>query len=351
MSRAPNILFIMSDDHASHAMSCYGSRINRTPNLDRIAAGGMRFDNCFCTNSICTPSRAAILTGTYNHVNGVTTLATMMDNRLQTFPKLLQAAGYQTAHVGKWHLGQGPAHWPTGFDYWTVFPGQGRYHDPEMVEMTQPGVVPGYATDIVTDHSLRWLRQRNRSRPFLLMCHHKAPHRPWDPHPRHAHRYADEEIPYPETFDDDYAHRAHAAAAAKMRIERDFVAGDVKVAPPDPGRPRRRLGAGAAPLTPVGGAPVNFAGPSERKRWLYQRYIKDYLAASTRSTRVSGGCSTTSTTTGSRTTPSSSTPPTRASFSATTAGTTSGSCTRSRCACRSSCATRAPCSRARSTAT
>ena len=161
MNRAPNILFVMSDDHASHAMSCYGSRINRTPNLDRIAAGGMRFDNCFCTNSICTPSRATILTGTYNHVNGVTTLATMMDNRLQTFPKLLRAAGYQTAHVGKWHLGQGPAHWPTGFDYWTVFPGQGRYHDPEMVEMAEHKVIPGYATDIVTDHSLRWLRQRD----------------------------------------------------------------------------------------------------------------------------------------------------------------------------------------------
>ena len=244
MSRAPNILFIMSDDHASHAMSCYASRINRTPQLDRIAAGGLRFDNCFCTNSICTPSRATILTGTYNHVNGVTTLATMMDNRLQTFPKLLQAAGYQTAHVGKWHLGQGPAHWPTGFDYWTVFPGQGRYFDPEMVEMTQPRVIPGYATDIVTDHSLRWLRQRDPSRPFLLMCHHKAPHRPWDQHPRHAHRYADEEIPYPETFDDDYAHRARAAAAAEMRIESDFVAGDVKVAPPEPDHPDRRLDAG-----------------------------------------------------------------------------------------------------------
>jgi len=116
----PNILFIMSDDHAAHAMSCYGSRINSTPNLDRIAEGGMRFDNCFCTNSICTPSRAAILSGTYNHVNGVTTLDTMMDNRLQTFPKLLQKNGYQTAVFGKWHLGTGPDHCPTGFDDWAV---------------------------------------------------------------------------------------------------------------------------------------------------------------------------------------------------------------------------------------
>ena len=108
--KQPNILFIMSDDHAAHAMSCYHSRINHTPGIDRIATKGMRFDNCFCTNSICTPSRAAILTGTYNHVNKVTTLATMMDNRLQTFPKLLQQGGYQTAVVGKWHLGQGQEH-------------------------------------------------------------------------------------------------------------------------------------------------------------------------------------------------------------------------------------------------
>ena len=126
----PNILFIMSDDHASHAMSCYGSRINKTPNLDRLADGGMRFDSCFCTNSICTPSRAAILTGTYNHVNGVTTLATPMDNLSQTFPKLLQENGYQTALFGKWHLGQGPKHCPTGFDDWAVLPGQGYYHNP-----------------------------------------------------------------------------------------------------------------------------------------------------------------------------------------------------------------------------
>ena len=121
----PNIIFIMSDDHASHAMSCYGSKINKTPNLDRIAEAGMLFNNCFCTNSICTPSRAVILAGTHTHINGVTTLGTHMDNRLLTFPKLLRQAGYQTAIIGKWHLGQGPAHWPTGFDYWNVLPGQG----------------------------------------------------------------------------------------------------------------------------------------------------------------------------------------------------------------------------------
>ena len=116
----PNILFIMTDDHAAHAMSCYGSRINTTPNLDRIAQGGMRFDNCFCTNSICGPSRATILTGTYNHVNGMTTLDSRHDNRQLNFAKLLQGVGYQTAIVGKWHLGQGPAHWPTGFDYYNI---------------------------------------------------------------------------------------------------------------------------------------------------------------------------------------------------------------------------------------
>ena len=249
----PNIVFIMTDDHASHAMSCYNSRINETPQMDRIAQGGMRFDNCFCTNSICTPSRAVILTGTYNHVNGVTTLSTHMDNRLLTFPKLLQKAGYQTAMIGKWHLGQGPAHEPTGFDFWRVLPGQGLYHDPEMIDAEGRTVWPGYVTDLITDMCLEWLDARDRERPFCLLCHHKAPHRPWDPDEKHATMYEGEDIPEPETFDDDYSDRSSAAAAAEMRVGRDFNARDLKADPP-PG------------LTPY-----------ERKRWNYQRYIKDYL--------------------------------------------------------------------------
>ncbi|MXX03347.1 MAG: sulfatase [Gemmatimonadetes bacterium] len=249
----PNILFIMSDDHASHAISAYGSRINRTPHIDRIGSEGMRFDNCFCTNSICTPSRAAILTGTYNHVNGVTTLSTHLDGRLLNYPKVLQEHGYQTAVVGKWHLGHGGIHDPTGFDYWNVLPGQGLYHDPEMIEMGERSTRRGYTTDLITDCSLDWLRGRDRDRPFCLMVHHKAPHRPWEPDDKHAAMYEDEDIPEPETFDDDYSNRSQAAAAARMRVERDLNAEDLKVPVPE-------------------GLP-----PAEKKSWKYQRYIKDYL--------------------------------------------------------------------------
>jgi len=249
----PNIIFIMSDDHASHAMSCYGSRINQTPNLDRIAHGGMRFDNCFCTNSICTPSRATILAGTYNHINDVTTLASKMDNRLQTFPKLLRESGYQTAIVGKWHLGQGPEHQPTGFDFWRVLPGQGLYHNPEMIDENGKKVFEGYVTDIITDMSLDWLKNRDKERPFCLLCHHKAPHRHWEPDDKHANMYEDIDIPEPETFNDDYSNRASAAAAAKMRIESDLNPRDLKMPVPDG-------------LT-----------KEEEKSWKYQRYIKDYL--------------------------------------------------------------------------
>ena len=243
----------MSDDHAAHAMSCYGSRINETPNLDRIAEQGMRFDNCFCTNSICTPSRATILTGTYSHVNNVTTLASKLDGRLPTFPKALRQSGYQTAVVGKWHLGHGGIHDPTGFDYWNVLPGQGVYHDPTMIEMGKEKVVPGYVTDVITDISLEWLRARDRSRPFCLLTHHKAPHRPWDPDEKHARMYEDADVPEPDTFNDDYANRARAAGDARMRVESDMNARDLKAPVPED------------------------LSPEEEKSWKYQRYIKDYL--------------------------------------------------------------------------
>ncbi len=260
MSQAqPNIIFIMSDDHASHAMSCYGSKINKTPNLDRIANEGMRFDNCFCTNSICTPSRAAILTGTYNHINQVTTLDTHMDNRLQTFPKLLQEQGYQTAIFGKWHLGQGAEHCPTGFDDWAVLPGQGLYHNPDFIfkddELAggRRETVHGYVTDLITDFSLDWLKKRDESKPFCLMYHHKAPHREWEPDEKHAHMYLNEDIPEPETLYDDYSNRAKAAEAAEMRVGVHMQTTDIK-------------------------AEINRELPEmELRKWAYQRYIKDYL--------------------------------------------------------------------------
>jgi len=245
----PNIVFIMPDDHAAHALSCYGSKINKTPNLDRIAEEGIRFNNCFCTNSICAPSRAVILTGKYSHLNGVTDNRVKFDGSQQTFPKLLQKAGYQTAMIGKWHLKSEP----TGFDYWNVLPGQGVYHNPTMIEMGQRKKYTGYVSDIITDHCLKWLKERKGSKPFCLMYQHKAPHRRWEPAKRYAKLYEDVDIPLPETFNDDYKTRSAAATAATMTIERHLTRSDVKMNPPK-----------------------GLAGQA-LKRWKYQRYIKDYL--------------------------------------------------------------------------
>lgn len=259
MAGRPNLLFIMSDDHASHAISAYGSRINRTPHLDRIAEGGMRMDSVFCTNSICTPSRAAILTGTYNHVNGVTTLETPMDNSLWTFPKALQAAGYRTGLFGKWHLGHGPRHDPTGFDAWKVLPGQGHYHNPIFLRMRSDGGPPsveergGYVTDLITDDCLRFLDRLDGEQPFALFCHHKAPHRHWEPDARHARMYEDEEIPEPDTLRDDLAGKPEVIQAVRMRMLDLDPWTDLKAFPPE-------------------GLPED-----EEVGWRYQRYIKDYL--------------------------------------------------------------------------
>ena len=170
----PNIVFIMTDDHAAHAISAYGSKINTTPHIDQLAKEGMRLDRCFVTNSICTPSRAAILTGKYSHKNGVPVF-NRFDGSQQTVAKLLQSAGYHTGMFGKWHLGSDP----TGFDQWKILPGQGNYHDPVFYTATKKKKESGYCTDLITDFSIDFLEKRPADKPFFLMCHHKAPHRDW----------------------------------------------------------------------------------------------------------------------------------------------------------------------------
>lgn len=271
----PNILFIMADDHAAHAMSCYGSKINKTPNLDRIAKAGMRLLNCFAVNSICTPSRAAILTGKYSHINGVTVF-NRFDGSQPTVAKMLQQAGYHTGMIGKWHLTSDP----TGFDYWNILPGQGKYHDPDFIEMGTRKTMHGYATDIITDLSIAFLKDRPKDRPFFLMCHHKAPHRPWEPDEKHAHLYDDVEIPEPETFNDDYRTRSDAAPEATMRIDRNLTRTDLKIKAP-PGLKGKEVTQWNQKVdmemeVDVKGEKKTLTG-QELKKWKYQKFIKDYL--------------------------------------------------------------------------
>lgn len=286
MDARPNIVFIMADDHASKAISCYGHGINSTPNIDRIAAGGVRLDHCYVSNSICTPSRASILTGTYNHVNGVMTLDDLFNNRLPHVAKHLRSHGYQTAIFGKWHLGEGKAHEPTGFDAWAVVPGQGDYHDPMFHHPDGARRHPGYATEIITDLSLDWLAQRDADRPFFLMCHHKAPHRSWENHPKYEHLYTDD-IALPPTFDDDYRNRAAAAAAAKMRIADDMTYLDLGLVQPEGGREvgepyqdSRKLPPFSASLRLLDrrtGEAFTFADERAYNHFKFQRYMKRYL--------------------------------------------------------------------------
>jgi len=181
----PNILFIFSDDHALKGIGAYGGEgdVAKTPNLDRLAKEGMLFRHCLVTNSICGPSRATVLTGKYNHINGFPDNSSFFDNTQQTYPKLLQKAGYQTCVIGKWHLESDP----TGFDQWAVLPGQGSYYNPEFITAQGREEIEGYCTDIITDKALKWLKEeRDRTKPFMLCYWHKAPHREWSPRPARA---------------------------------------------------------------------------------------------------------------------------------------------------------------------
>jgi arylsulfatase A-like enzyme len=249
--KRPNIIYIMTDDHAAHAMSCYGSKINTTPNLDRLAAEGMLFKNAFVTNALCGPSRATLLTGLYSHKNGFRDNKpnTRFDSSQVTFPKLLRQAGYQTAVIGKWHLNSDPV----GFDYWNILPGQGRYNNPVFIEMGQRKVEKGYVTDLITDKCIDWIKGRDASKPFCLLYHHKAPHREWTPDAKHAKLYEEKDLPLPRTFNDDYSNRATPARDQQMTVEEHLTPTDLKQKPPE-----------------------GLSGQA-LKEWKYQRYIKDYV--------------------------------------------------------------------------
>ena len=250
----PNVLLIMADDHAPAAFSTYGSSLNKTPNLDRIAEEGLRLDRCFCTNAICTPARASVHTGKYSHTTGIRTLNDVIDQTQETtLGMLLHEAGYQTAFVGKWHLGHGGNSDPAGYDFWSVLPGQGRYYDPEMTEMGEPVVESGYVTDVLTDKALSWLSRRDTDRPFFLVCAHKAPHDPFQPNPKHRDLFADEPIPEPATFHDDYQNRAAAAGMSTERVALMHLKNHL----PDP--------------VPDG------LSAEEQEAWNYQSYMRNYL--------------------------------------------------------------------------
>jgi len=288
----PNIIFIMSDDHAYQAISAYGSHLLQTPNIDKIAGQGIIFNRAFVTNSICAPSRAVILTGKFSHLNGVPGNAQVFDGEQQTFPKILQQYGYQTAIIGKWHLKSHPA----GFDHWNILPGQGDYYNPDFIVQGRDTVYRGYVTDIITDLSMDWLDKRDKEKPFCLMMHHKAPHRSWMPAIKNLELFNEKEFPLPGNFYDDYAGKE--ALKVQMLTVKDHmdVRMDFKV-PCDtcdtvsvnhwaPGEYWRRL----ERLSPeerrqweesykkeeIEFYRVKDDGP-EYDRWKFRRYLEDYL--------------------------------------------------------------------------
>ena len=269
-----NVLFIFTDDHAYQAISAYGSKRNKTPNIDRIAKDGMLFNRAFVTNSICAPSRAVILTGKHSHLNGQLTNGQRFDGSQQTFPKLLQNKGYQTAMIGKWHLKSDP----TGFDFWQVLQGQGPYYNPPMNTAEGVKKITGYTTDVITDVTLEWLKNgRDKNKPFFVMSQHKAPHRNWQPGPKYLTKYDDVEIPEPATLRDNYKNRLEPASTQAMTIDRHLSASDLKLKAPGNLTPEQKAKWDAA-YGPKNEAfeKANLEG-DDLFKWKYQRYVKDYL--------------------------------------------------------------------------
>jgi len=286
----PNIILIFTDDHAPHAISAYGSVINQTPNIDRIADEGVLFRRSYCCNSICGPSRAAILTGLHSHANGFMQNGNRFDGHQQTFPQLLQRAGYQTALYGKWHLNSDPV----GFDDWAILPGQGSYYNPDFIFPDGRRRVEGYCTDVATDMALNWLENgRDQDKPFVLMCQHKAPHRSWMPGPQELNMYDGETIPEPDTLFDDYAGRTPALADNEMEIDRHMSFGYDLMCPVDDDEwlmnayrnnmnrmtDEQRAQWDAAFSSENNAFREAMADMSDEDivRWKYQRYIKNYL--------------------------------------------------------------------------
>lgn len=273
----PNILFIMADDHAWQAISAYGDsrQLIRTPNIDRLANEGMRFDRCLVPNSICGPARACIITGTYNHINGFyNNSGSHFDNTQTTFPKLLQKAGYQTAVVGKWHLESDP----TGFDYWEILYQQGVYYNPPMNRGGQKVKHNGYVTDIITDLSLDWLKNRDTNKPFMLLCWHKAPHRIWEPALGDLDFDRDRKYSLPDSLFDDYSARGQAERDQDMTIATTMrLKEDCKLAPPPDLNPEQRK------IWDAYYGPRNEAFQKQNLtgqalvEWKYNRYLHDYL--------------------------------------------------------------------------
>ncbi|MEG1607928.1 MAG: sulfatase [Mucinivorans sp.] len=281
-----NIIYIMTDDHAQQTMSCYDGSLNQTPGLDRLAKEGVLFENSFVTNSISGPSRAVLITGKFSHLNGFRDNASTFDGSQQTFPKLLQKAGYQTAIIGKWHL----VSQPTGFDYWTILPGQGSYYNPDFITANGKEKVEGYVTNIITDKSIDWIEHRDKSKPFCLLLHHKAIHRNWMADTTDLLAYEDVTFREPATFWDGYKNRK-AAAYQQQSIDKDMdLTYDLKMLHDSIHTP---IGTWYGEITRMNGSqraawdrhyvPLTeqFLHDSlsgrELVQWKFQRYLRDYL--------------------------------------------------------------------------